>query len=81
MHTNFQLTVDLHLSFLELSWATWTQLWGRRHTIIVMMGLLWRERWKLYAEQIEDGAPLQSADQAQVVYVEIVNQITRIKCQ
>lgn len=35
----------------------------------------------LYAEQMEDGAPLQSADQAQVVYVKIINQITRIKCQ
>ena len=62
-----QLTVALHLSFLMELWATRTQLRGQRHTITVMMGLPWRERWQQYAEQITDGAPLQFVDLAQVV--------------
>ena len=61
-----QLTVDLHLSFLMGLWTTTTQLRGQRHTIIVMMGLLSRERWQQYVEQMEDGALLQSAGEPQV---------------
>ena len=61
-----QLTVDLHLSSLMELWATRTQLRGQRHTIVVMMVLLWRERWQQYAEQMEDGALLQYAGKPQV---------------
>ena len=61
-----QLTVDFHLSFLMELWTTGTQLKGQRHSITVMMVLLWRERWQQYAEQMGDGAPLQSAGKPQV---------------
>ena len=62
-----QLTVDPHLSSLMELWATRTQLRGQRHTIIVMMGSPWRERWQQYAEQMGDGVFVQSADHLQVV--------------
>ena len=46
---------------------TGTQLRGQRHSFTVMMVLSWRERWQQYAEQMEDGAPLQSAGKLEVV--------------
>ena len=61
-----QLTVDLHLFSFG---ATRTQLMrGQRHTMIVMISLPWKERWQQYAEQMVDGAPLQSAGGPQVTW-------------
>ena len=72
-----QLTVDIHLSFLMELWATRKQLRGPRHTIVVMMASTWREKWQQYAEQMEDGALLQSAGQAQVYHLTMVYLISQ----
>ena len=51
---------------MELS-VTRAQLWDQRQAITVIMVLPWRERRLQYAEQMEDGALLQSAGDTQVM--------------